>query len=502
MANEALARRMKQTHKEYQRLRPEYDFLRSSYMGGSSYLAKNLFRHAPREQEQDFKRRLERAVYPNYVRPVIRTYRDHVFRHEDGITRPEDDPRYVEWLTDVDRRGTEANRFWGGVLARQLLYGWTAILVDSPQLRPEVTSLADQQAFGDLPYLVHVSPRQIVDWHLDENGAFEWVRIEERVTHAPTPLDEVKSEARWRIWTRDSWMIVTEKGVVTEGGEHDLGVVPLVVTRFENPEEDDHTNELAGTSFMPDFARINRMIANKTSEADSFLSKNMLQILTVAVNYMAQMGADGDQQQSLKDGSIIEWPSEGAPPQFIAPDVSGAAQTFEHIQMLRWELFRLATQKDIRAEATMSAESGVAKMVDFEEQNAVLASLADSMEVAEQSATELWFQWQGQETKAAEEIDYPDNFNLRALEGDMAVAVQVQGLYATTSPTFYGNYLLDLTRRIGEDLDAETRAIVEAELTDNLQNQAQEMSDLGRAGREAETPFDTDDDEDDEGERV
>ena len=150
----------------------------------------------------------------------------------------------------------------------------------------------------------------------------------------------------------------------------------------------------------------------------------------------------------------------------------------------------------------MSAESGVAKMVDFEEQNAVLASLADSMEVAEQSATELWFQWQGQETKAAEEIDYPDNFNLRALEGDMAVAVQVQGLYATTSPTFYGNYLLDLTRRIGEDLDAETRAIVEAELTDNLQNQAQEMSDLGRAGREAETPFDTDDDEDDEGERV
>jgi hypothetical protein len=472
-------------------------------MGGPAFLAKNLFRHEPRETEADYKRRLQRAVYPNYVRPVIRTYRDHIFRHEDGIERPEGSAQYMKWLLNVDRRGTEANRFWGGILSRQLLYGWTAILVDSPKLRPEVQTLADQEELGELPYLVHVSPRQIVDWSLDESGAFNWARIEEKASRGTGPMEEPTDYLRWRIWTREEWMVVTEEGDIEAQGTHDLGRVPLVVTRFEAPEEDDHSNELAGVGFMTDFARINRMIANKTSEVDSFLSKNMLQILTVSISYMAQMGEDSDQEIALGDGSMLQYPTDGQAPQFIAPDVSGATQAFEHITMLRWELFRIATQKDIRAQAGVTGESGISKMVDFEEQNAVLSALADSMQVAEQSVTDLWFAWQGQETAEGEEIDYPDNYNLRSLIEDMEIATQVSTLYGQSSPTFMTEYLVGLARKITDDVDDALMRTIREEIETNLANRVAEESTLGRIARETTNagPLDDVEDEDD-GERV
>lgn len=505
MPDARLAGRMQKKHKEYQRLRPEYDFLRAAYMGGPAFLARNLFRHEPRETQSDYKRRLERAVYPNYVRPVIRTYRDHIFRHEDGIERPEGSPQYMEWLLNVDRRGSEANRFWGGILSRQLLYGWTAILVDSPKLRPEIKTLADQEALGELPYLVHVSPRQIVDWNLDEEGAFKWVRIEEKAARGTGPMEEPEDYLRWRIWTREEWMVVTEEGDIEAQGTHDLGRVPMVVSRFENPEEDDHSNELAGVGFMTDFARINRMIANKTSEVDSFLSKNMLQILTVSVSYMAQMGEDADQAMTLGDGSVLQFPQEGESPQFIAPDVSGATQAFEHIQMLRWELFRIATQKDIRAQAGVTGESGISKMVDFEEQNAVLSSLADGIQVAEQDATDLWMRWQGQETTKGEEIDYPDNYNLRSLMEDIEIAVQVQGLYGQTSPTFMTEYLVGMARKITDDVDEAQMSKIRQEIEENLANRVAEDSTLGRIARETMNAGPLDDAEEDDadaGDRV
>jgi hypothetical protein len=497
-----ISNRMQKRHKEYARLRPQYDFLRSAYMGGPSYLQRNLFRHEPRESSVDFKRRLERAVYPNYVRPVIRTYRDHIFRHEDGIVRPQGDPGYLEWLKNVNRRGFDANRFWGSVVSRQMLYGWSAVLVDMPKAREGVETRADQLDAGDVPYLVHISPRQIVDWKLDDDGALAWVRIEEKTTHAPDPFVDPKDITRWRIWSRDSWMVVTEDGTVVEQGEHHLGVVPLVITRFEPPEEDDHVNDLAGVSFMDDFARINRMLANKVSEVDGFLAKNMLQILTIGVSLLAQMGEDADGQTSLKDGAILEHPSDGPAPSFIAPDVTGAAQCFTHIQNLRWELFRLATQKDVRGQASgdQGAASGVAKMVDFEEQNAVLSSLADGLQVAEQSATELWFQWQGMDVAVAEEIDYPDNYNLRSLEGDMAVALNVRDVYGTASPTFLATYLFELARRITDDMDEATQKTVMDELMSNLQNAQDQTNELGRMTQEAGggSPFGKDDEDADD----
>jgi len=161
-------------------------------------------------------------------------------------------------------------------------------------------------------------------------------------------------------------------------------------------------------------------------------------------------------------------------------------------------MYRIATQKDVRAESSVSAESGLSKMVEFEEQNAVLASLADGMQVAEQEATNLWFAWQGIEPTEDKVVDYPDNFNLRSLAEDMAVAVNVRDVYGTASPTFLATYLFDLARRITDDLDAATAETVFSELMDNLQNQQEQVNALGREVQEAGSPFGKDDDPADE----
>jgi hypothetical protein len=398
----AIKARLEDAHPEHLALRGHYDFMRQAYEGGWDYIRDNIFRHGPRETHTDYVRRLERAVYPNYCRPVIRTYRNHVFRFGDRIGRNIGDDAYQRWArSDVDRRGSDANHFWSCVATLELLYGWAGVLVDMPKPSDGIRSAADQQSTDQMPYFILVSPTDIIDWGMDEFGALEWIRIEESSHGAADPFATRGDRKRYRVWTRSEWMLLDGDGDVLEGGEHSLGVVPFVPIRFEESVQ----YELAGVSFMSDFARINRMIANSVSLRDGFLAKNMLQILTMQVNFMAEAGNDTDLSQSLQDGSMLEYPPDAKAPSFIAPDVAGVEWALAHAEELRWELYRIATQKDIRSEGQMRGQSGLSKMLDFEEQNAALALFADGLERAETQATKLWFAWRGVEWDDTWKVD-------------------------------------------------------------------------------------------------
>ncbi len=461
----AIKARLEDAHPEHMALRGHYDFMRQAYEGGWDYIRDNIFRHGPRETHADYVRRLERAVYPNYCRPVIRTYRNHVFRFGDRIGRNIGDDAYQRWArSSVDRRGSDANHFWSCVATLELLYGWAGVLVDMPKPSDGVRSAADQQSPDQMPYFILVAPTAIVDWGMDEFGALEWIRIEEASHGAADPFATRGDRTRYRVWTRSEWMLLDGDGDVLDGGEHSLGVVPFVPVRFEESVQ----YELAGVSFMSDFARINRMIANSVSLRDGFLAKNMLQILTMQVNFMAEAGNDTDVSQSLQDGSMLEYPPDAKAPSFIAPDVAGVEWALAHAEELRWELYRIATQKDIRSEGQMRGQSGLSKMLDFEEQNAALALFADGLERAETQATKLWFAWRGVPWDDTWKVDYPDNFQIRSLEADLALALQVREAYGDASPTFVSRYLRQLGGRLVDDLGERERRVFAEELDRNL----------------------------------
>lgn len=487
--------RLSKPHPEYQRMAGTWQFLRASYDGGAAWTAKYIRRLGPREVLKDYEDRKTRAVFPNYVGPAVRSYASHIMKGQPPIARSSAPDTYQDWLKNVDRRGTSADVFWRGVIRRALLYGSAYVLVDMPAAPKGVQTKADDDATGRLPYLVDVSPLAVVDWKLDRFGRFEWVRIEDTVDKSADALSVREEVKEWTVWYPDRWDVIDEEGKTVLSGENPLGAVPLIPVRVEDSE----VNELAGGTFMEDFASINRMLANALSLRDTFLGKNMLQILTMSINYMAESGADADAEPTLADGSTLMVPEGLNPPEFITPDVSGVEWALQHTEELRWEMYRILTQKDARTRAEVDQQSGEAKVQDFAEQAAYMANVATTVEVAENLATQLWFAWQQVNMPAGMEVKYPSKFTVRNLEADLALALGVKGVYGAASPTLVARYLSETARVVVPDATPEEQVQIEEELAENAANATAAAVDLGRVAREAANPPATRQEDDEDG---
>lgn len=489
MPDQGIAQLLGQRHSEWAALRAQWEFLQQSYEGGEAYLTANIFPHSPRETDADFRRRANKAVYPNYVRSVIRTYRNHVFKHPEGIARDVEDDEYRAWLPDVTRQGDSANTFWADVSDACLLYGMTYVLVDMPPALagndglPYALSEADRRDTGLTPYLVHISPQNLVDWSLDERGHFRWIKVCEEYQDDAEPLVRRETRRRYRIWTVAEWLVVSEQGDVVARGAHPLGMVPLVPVRFERSLQ----WELSGRSFMYDFARMNRMVANSVSLRDRFLADSALQILAMQVGYSGAAD-DTPGPQLLKQGSVLEYP-EGVQnaPAFIGPDASVVAHMQEHVRSLITEMYRLAMLADREGKVQGDPQSGAAKRMDFEETSAALAAFADALETAETKATSVWFGWLKREPPPDWRIDYPDRFNVAALSDDLLMALDVKALYGPLAPGFAAEYLRRLGTRLLEDLTPEQMAELDDDLRENLTNTSAEEVAAGRMAREQAT---------------
>lgn len=466
-----------------------YQFLRDSYEGGRRYIDTNLFQHSPRETAADFTRRRQQAVYPNFVRPVLKTYRDHVFKRSEGVARSVDDDAYLEWSADVDRAGSDANLFWGRVGMREMLYGWMGVLVDMPSA-PEIGREMTQADVGDLgmtPYLVAVPPSQIVDWSLDDWGNLNWVHLQSKRVIDEELFTTRRDETVHELWTRTEWYRVDERGNTLDEGTHGCGVVPFVIARFEDSE----VHELIGTSFMEDFCMMGRALMNSLSLRADFLAKNSMQIL--AIQLSALSADDSGNTEEVIVRNLLEYPGSPGetvhPPQFIGPNTSGAEWMFRHVEDLREHMYFTAMLQSAEAKAGQAdAESGISKIIDFEQTNSALASFADSLESAEIAATRLWFAWQGRDWDEAWEIDYPDTFNIQAVSSKLAEAIMVRDLYGDASPTLLARYLESLSGELVEDLEEQDVSTIASELDENLHNLTEEVVVRGRMAREQQMP--------------
>ena len=82
-----------------------------------------------------------------------------------------------------------------------------------------------------------------------------------------------------------------------------------------------------------------------------------------------------------------------------------------------------ASAKDDNAQG-IDNSSGVAKLVDFERVNALLASKADSLELVENRIAQIVAAWAG-ETVKNNLITYPDSFDVRGLYEEFDISTRL-----------------------------------------------------------------------------
>jgi len=391
-----------------------WDLYLDSYEGGEDYLGANyLYRHV-KEDESDFRDRIQRSYYYNFCGTVVDTYVSHVFRKANSIYRRGDDGgEYERFLSDVDARGNSMNTFMQEEVAPATqIFGQVLVVVDKPKFKGELKSKAEEREKGIRPYLVAVDPRDVADFQLDSRGNFLWVRIRELRERPSDPFyeasDDHGDEYVYKTWTREQWFLHDEKGRLIEADQHGLGRVP-VVTVF-NVESRKYPG--FGVSALSDIAPINRSIYNWCSLNDEFLYRQCFNILA-----MPEM--PGVKRRKIGPGNALTYPIDAArPPHYIYPPVEPGEYLLKNIDAAIKQIYRLAVLGAVWGLDKPQRTSGISKAYDLYQSNQNLVKKAKNLEQAEAEIGQIWGLWEGKKGFKPT-IEYPIDFKISDVAEDL-----------------------------------------------------------------------------------
>ncbi len=405
---------VERTYGMYEEFCQWWNFYLDSYEGGEDYLKANyLFRHV-KEDESDFRDRIQRSYYYNFCRTVVDTYVAHIFRKANSIYRRGDDERdYERFLSDVDARGNSMNTFMQEQVAPAAqIFGQVLVVVDKPRFSGELKSKAEEKEKGIRPYLVAVDPREVMDFRLDSQGNLLWVRIRELREPAADPFykasDTDGDEYAYRTWTRERWFLHDGEGNLMESDEHNLRRVPAVIVF--NVESWKYPG--FGVSALSDIAPVNRSIYNWCSLNDEFLYRQCFNILA-----MPEM--PGIKRRKIGPGNALTYPIDAArPPHYIYPPVEPGEYLLKNIDAAITQIYRLAVLGPTWGMDRPQSASGISKAYDLYQVNQNLVKKAKNLEQAETEIGVIWGLWEGKKGFRPT-VEYPVDFKISDLAEDL-----------------------------------------------------------------------------------
>src|SRR5208337_1124324 len=253
----------------YQKYSPLWNFYLAAYEGGKDFASpSNIFRH-PREHPDDFNERAKRLYYHNYCYPIVDFFT--TFIYTETIQRDGTDQRDIfdEFIGDVNKKGEDITQFMMQVCDDMQIYGMSYVLVDSPNVRSEGMTKAQQDEQGIKPYWVLVKPTEVLDWAHDAFDNFIYLKRVEHQTRIGAGMAKQCIE-RYSEWSQ-SEIKITEVDVTNPDEPvllptndilvNQLGKIPFKVARYKRSK----TDKFMGMSFLTDLAWIAREIMNLTS---------------------------------------------------------------------------------------------------------------------------------------------------------------------------------------------------------------------------------------------
>ena len=196
------------------------------YVGGEQ-LRRNGSQYLVRRQKEPndvYSERLARVFYENYLGSCIDWYSATLFRRQPGISlksKTESTQRfYSRFLDDCDRRGTSLLELVRKTFIQALIYRESYILVDFPKVEQPVTSRAAEDALGkSRAYLASYSPRELVNWKVDDTGEYDWIVLKTARTYQEEFAGhDVVTERRWAVYDREQFRIYVHRSREADGG--------------------------------------------------------------------------------------------------------------------------------------------------------------------------------------------------------------------------------------------------------------------------------------------
>ena len=403
------------------------------------------------ETQKAYQRRLDRAVYDNWLRPPIEA-RQALLWNKNPVRQNFGDME--EFIEDVDGLGTPADVFFERVTEAAQVQGLAWVLIDKPgppstwvapedrklenrevgpeqreiTARTDVISLQAEKELGLRPYLQIIPGAAILDWDVGPDRKLLWAVVGQTREEKPGPGVRRLRVPQRMIWYRDHWEIWesveedlgeearTKDQLLTKGehvdpslegfpnswaktneGPNDLGEVPLV------PFYGIYEDEYLGWPVTKDVLDHVISIYNKFSDRDQgeFKTNNPIPYIISEKN-PEQVAVSSD------NGIWIEQQPESAGASIGYLEHSGggieASRTSERDLIKR--IFEIMLQQS--KSDTRQVQSAPSLRMESRLFNASLASVATLAEASEREAWRMFSLWQNKDFKG--EIEYVKDF--------------------------------------------------------------------------------------------
>lgn len=213
-------------------------------LGGTNAMRKAEELWLPREEKETalaYQGRLKRSFLYGAYEDTVDKITAKLFTKPIVLEGADELPEQLQPIEkNVDRAGTSLTDFFKANFRSGVIYGYTHVLVDYPQMDTAVT-LADERAVDARPYFVEVKPCDLFAWNYERlpNGELQLtqVRIRQCVTvkdgeWGEKEVERVKVFGKndWQVWELQTTTIdgqKTSSWVKTLEGNHTLGEVPI-----------------------------------------------------------------------------------------------------------------------------------------------------------------------------------------------------------------------------------------------------------------------------------
>jgi hypothetical protein len=471
-----------------ERRHPSYDaslehwrFLEATYEGGRAWFKDNIFRYH-KEGVKEYRDRVKRAYRPNHTREVVDIVNKYVFKGD--ITRASDAEKEVQafWKSaTLDKRPIPD--LMEAASRRASIFGRIWFIVDNNQ-PADAISMADQKNSKSRVYAYTVKPENALDWDYSDNGDLAWLKVRETRRDASDPLTSSgATRTYYRIWGTTYWVLIREdverdKFVYTveEYREHNLGVVPAF--SHEHVYADDRDDHPA---LIADSAYLDRAVANYLSNLDAIIQDQTFSQLVIPAQSM--LPGDDQYKQLVEMGTkrVFAYDGEGgAGPEFISPDPRQASLIIAVVEKIISEIYHSVGMAGERTKQDNSQgidnSSGVAKSMDFEKLNSLLASKARGIQLAEHNLVRLVLAWNGkvedlQDTP--EHVHYPASFDTRSFATELDTAMKMKLLEAPE--TVRKEQMQVMVDKLWPNLKRELREKMRAEIENDWPADPMEM---------------------------
>lgn len=440
-----------------------WEFYETSYVGGQDYIdSRKLFQHRY-EADKDYRERVKRSYYLNFVRPIVDTYTKFIMGlplTRVAVKGREDN--FESFRKSADGRGMSLSAFMRRACSLSSVYGRYGILPCGPGVdgMPEIrTALSDEE---NPPRLRGLPPKNVLDWSKDSKGDYNWLFFYYDVDYDDNPNIPRRTMRRYELWDRNTWKIFEgekNKMLVNQGlkqinsGKHELGFVPYVELIHTDSDVNDEPESL-----VSDISMLAQTVYNYSSLLDEMLHLQAFSQLT--------MPGDKETVNTQIMGVSRVWtydPDSPYPPAYISPDASQARLIMDMIRISISEMYRLAMLQYKEAEKGQLYATAFGKVIDFEETENALITKSTNMQEAEDKVSRYVNAWFGGD---ADELlwrsTYPMKFEARSYTQEVADALAVVELQMGD------RFMSELKKRIAKrglpNIDPKTMSEIEKEI--------------------------------------